>query len=112
MKFILKYALSSVNVFERYGVDEYMSALGLLVHPDYRGQGLSVEILKARFDLGKAVGLKATMTFFSPLAAQIAAQKAGMELLAEAFYNDYKEDGEVVFPNIKTKSFKVMGSAM
>ncbi|XP_069669088.1 uncharacterized protein [Periplaneta americana] len=108
-KFI-NWALEPVDVFKTYGVDEYMSALGLLVVPEFRGQGLSVELLKARFPLAKAVGLKATMTFFSPAAAQAASLKAGMELLHEVLYEDYKKDGEVVFPNMKNKAFRVMGA--
>uniref|UniRef100_R4FLD1 Putative acetyltransferase n=1 Tax=Rhodnius prolixus TaxID=13249 RepID=R4FLD1_RHOPR len=94
---ILEYGSHIVDVFERYGVDEYMTAMGLCVDPMYRGQGLGLEILKARFDLGKAVGLKVTMTAFTGIASQIQAERAGFEVIAEIFYADFKdEDGNPV----------------
>lgn len=37
------------NVFEKYNVKKYLSGFGLCVHPDYRGLGIAVEILKARY---------------------------------------------------------------
>lgn len=39
---------NSENVFKKYNVDKYVSALGLSVDPKYRGLGLSTHILKAR----------------------------------------------------------------
>ncbi|PSN32093.1 hypothetical protein C0J52_23916, partial [Blattella germanica] len=109
-RFVVDFGLKDVDIFNLYGVEEYMSAFGLFVHPDFRGQGLAVHLLKARFPLAKALGLKATMTFFSPVAAQVASVKAGMELIKEVVYEDYKEDGKVVFPNIKNRSMKIMGA--
>lgn len=38
-------------VYERYGVDKYLYAIGLSVDPDYRGYGLGKDILKIRYDL-------------------------------------------------------------
>ena len=109
-RFVVDFGLKDVDIFNLYGVEEYMSAFGLFVHPDFRGQGLAVHLLKARFPLAKALGLKATMTFFYPVAAQVASVKAGMELIKEVVYEDYKEDGKVVFPNIKNRSMKIMGA--
>lgn len=86
-----------------------MSAMGLCVDPVFRGQGLGLELLKARFDLGKAVGLKATMTVFTAVASQRLAHKLGMEVLAELLYKDCKLNGKEAFPNIKGNSMKVMG---
>lgn len=37
------------DVFERYGVDEVLGDAGLSVHPDYRGLGIAIELLKARY---------------------------------------------------------------
>jgi GNAT superfamily N-acetyltransferase len=108
-RFLLDSVSERVNVYERYDVEEYMSALGLCVDPVFRGQGLGLELLKARFDLGKAVGLKATMTVFTAEASQRLAHKLGMEVLTEILYEDCKVDGKLVFPNIKGKSMKAMG---
>nr|CAD7412219.1 unnamed protein product [Timema poppensis] len=105
---MLEYCDNLVDVFEKYNVNEYMTALGLSVSREFRGQGLGLELLKTRSDIGRAVGLKLTVTLFTGVASQIQAERAGFELLAEVNYEDYKVDGEVVYPNTKTKSFKLM----
>ncbi|PSN32096.1 hypothetical protein C0J52_23918 [Blattella germanica] len=104
----LEYASHLVNVFEKYGVEEYMTAMGLCVDPVFRGQGLGLEILKARFDLGKAVGLKVTQTAFTGMASQKLAHKVGFEVLTEVPYEDFKENGQPVYPGIKCKTLKIM----
>jgi GNAT superfamily N-acetyltransferase len=105
MVFVCNY----VNIFELYGVTEFLAAFGLLVHPDYRGQGLGVEIIKTRRILGKALGLKATMTFFTTVQGQKTASKAGMKLLAEIPYNVFKtKDGKHVYPISIPKSLRIM----
>ncbi|KAJ9578670.1 hypothetical protein L9F63_005160, partial [Diploptera punctata] len=101
MEFLLNYVLKDVNIFELYAVDKYMSAFGLLVLREFRGQDISLHLLKARFPLGKALGLTATMTFFSPTAAQVAAEKAGMRVHKQVEYEDYKVNGKVVFSQLK-----------
>ncbi|PNF19851.1 hypothetical protein B7P43_G12512 [Cryptotermes secundus] len=108
-RFVLDLVSERVNMYEHYGVEEYMSALGLCVDPVFRCQGLGLELLKARFDLGKAVGLKATTTVFTAEASQRLAHKLGMEVLTEILYEDCKIDGKPAFPNIKGKSMKAMG---
>lgn len=40
----------SADVWGKYGVDKYLSAAGLTVHPDFRRLGLAVELLRARSD--------------------------------------------------------------
>lgn len=37
------------NVYETYGVDKYISALGLSVDPSYRGAALGGHLLNARY---------------------------------------------------------------
>jgi len=108
MKYALGKPTDMANVFERYGVEEYMTALGLCVDPVFRGQGLGLEILKTRFDLCKAVDVKVTMTVFTAVPSQVLAHRVGMEVLAEVWYEDCIEDGKLVFPNIESKSVKAM----
>lgn len=108
VKYVIQNVSNTVNVFERYGVDVYMTAFGLCVDPEFRCQGLGLEILRARFDLAKAVGLTVTMTVFTGQTSQKLAHKVGMEVLAEVLYEDIREDGNPVFPNIKNKSMKIM----
>ncbi|PSN38573.1 hypothetical protein C0J52_19757 [Blattella germanica] len=103
----------AVNVYDIFGVDEYMTALGLCVDPIYRGQGLGLEILKARTELGKAIGLSVTMTVFTAVSSQILAARVGMEVLKEIDYEEFKEpDGTPAYPNIKCKSLKVMAKRL
>jgi GNAT superfamily N-acetyltransferase len=105
----LGYVSNYVNMFEKYGVTEVLSAFGLYIHPDFRGQGLGTEILRTRTNLGKALGLKVTETFFTTNQGQRAAQKAGMELLADIPYNIFKtEDGKEVYTNMNPKTLKIM----
>lgn len=103
------YISNYVNVFEKYGVTEFLSAFGLYVHPDFRGQGLGTEILRTRTNIGKALGLKVTMSFFTTNQGQRAAKKAGMELLADIPYAIFKtEDGKEVYTNMNPKTMKIM----
>lgn len=37
-------------IYEHYGVDKYLYAIGLSVDPAYRGYGLGKDILKIRYD--------------------------------------------------------------
>ena len=105
----IAYAIALVDPYEKYGIDKYLYAIGLCVDPAYRGQGLGVEILKARLDLLRAVGLKCTLTAFSGYAAQKAALKAGYEVLSEVPYDHFKhEDGSPVYPDVECKSMLVM----
>jgi GNAT superfamily N-acetyltransferase len=108
IKYVVNRSSEVVNVFEKYGVNEYLTAMGLCVDPVFRGQRLGMELLKTRFDLCKAVGLKVTMSFFSVGASQLQAHRAGMEVIGEFWYDDCKEDGKPVFPNIKSVTMKVM----
>lgn len=60
-----------------YNIDKYLSALGLVVSPKYRGRSVSSEILKARFPLCKALNIKVTSTVFTGPISQKAASRAG-----------------------------------
>jgi GNAT superfamily N-acetyltransferase len=104
-----QYISNCVNMFELYGVTEFLSAFGLYVHPDFRGQGLGTEILRTRTNLGKALGLKVTMSFFTTTQGQRSAEKAGMKLLAEVPYAVFTtEDGKEVYTNMNPKTLKIM----
>ncbi len=39
-----------VNIYKKYDVDKYLGAFGLSVGRKYRGLGISVNILKARYE--------------------------------------------------------------
>ncbi|XP_046990893.1 uncharacterized protein LOC124595990 isoform X2 [Schistocerca americana] len=81
-------ALVQPDVFERFGVPECLSAVGLVVAREHRGQGLGEQLLRARWPLGRALGLRATATMFTGAASQLLARRAGFQALAEAVYAD------------------------
>ncbi|XP_063244022.1 uncharacterized protein LOC134543118 [Bacillus rossius redtenbacheri] len=98
-----EYLNSLADPFEKYGLDEYIVGIGLAVAMEFQGQGLGREILKARFDVGRAVGVKLTVTVFIAIESQVLATREGFEELARIDYEDYKVDGKEVFPGITSK---------
>ncbi|XP_063243795.1 uncharacterized protein LOC134543028 isoform X3 [Bacillus rossius redtenbacheri] len=100
---LLDYLDSLADPFEKYGVEEYIAAMGLSVAKEFQGQGLGKELLKARFDVGRAVGVKLTVTAFTAIESQVLATREGFEELARIDYKDYKVDGKEVFPGITSK---------
>lgn len=76
---VMGYAQKQFDVFDKFNVTEYLTALGLCVHPTYTGRGIATEMLKARVPLLKALGLKTTSTSFTGVGSQIAARKAGYQ---------------------------------
>ncbi|XP_063243444.1 uncharacterized protein LOC134542825 [Bacillus rossius redtenbacheri] len=100
---LLDYLDSLADPFKKYGVEEYITAMGLSVAKEFQGQGLGKELLKARFDVGRAVGVKLTVTAFIAIESQVLATREGFEQLARIDYKDYKVDGKEVFPGITSK---------
>lgn len=98
--------------FAHYHVDRVMFAAGLYVDRNYRNRRIAVEMLKARIELGKAVGIQVSSNVFSSLGAQKAAARVGFE---ESFSIKYSElelltvDGH--FPNIKDEYLKIMSKS-
>uniref|UniRef100_A0A182LT41 N-acetyltransferase domain-containing protein n=1 Tax=Anopheles culicifacies TaxID=139723 RepID=A0A182LT41_9DIPT len=74
-----EYMTDTVNLFERYGVDKYLTAYGLSVNNRYRGRGIATEILKARRPICQAFGLRLTSTNFTAIGSQIPAAKIGFQ---------------------------------
>lgn len=44
----LMWVKAQVDPFKRFNITEYLDAMGLYVLPEYRGEGLGLELLKAR----------------------------------------------------------------
>uniref|UniRef100_A0A7G3B292 N-acetyltransferase domain-containing protein n=1 Tax=Lutzomyia longipalpis TaxID=7200 RepID=A0A7G3B292_LUTLO len=105
----MEFMKAQADTYNRYGVDKFLHAMGLLVVPKYRGLGLSTEILKARVPLGRALGLKLTGTVFTGIASQNTAAKAGFVEDYSVLYEDMgKKEPFVEFPNISTPYCKFM----
>lgn len=76
------------DVFDFLKCETFLDAFGLGVKRNFRGRGIAVELLKARVPLLKSLGLNLTVTTFSTLSSQKAAEKAGFK---EIFAVSYKE---------------------
>lgn len=64
----------------------------------------------SRFDLGRAVGLKLTVTVFTAIESQRLAQEVGFETLYEIKYTDYKDKFGYTFDGIRPKTVKLMAA--
>ncbi|XP_076235355.1 arylalkylamine N-acetyltransferase-like 2 [Calliopsis andreniformis] len=101
------------KVYEKYNVDRYLSAIGLSVHPSYRGAALGAHILDARNDIGREYNIPVTSTAFTSPISQKLAVRCGFEVLFEKDYCDIvDEKGNEIFPGIRSKTFKVMGKRL
>ncbi|VVC96289.1 unnamed protein product [Leptidea sinapis] len=101
-------AMKVTTIHEKYDVSAYLMGAGLSVATQYRGLGISVELLKCRMLLAKEVGLIVTGGIFTSTAAQRVAEKAGMECLHQLSYKDFGEQCEIDF-NTSTENLKVFG---
>lgn len=73
------YMTEKAKLFETHRVDRFLSAWGLSVHPDYRGLGISTEILRVRALVCRAFGVRLSATVFSHPGSQVPAAKVGFQ---------------------------------
>jgi GNAT superfamily N-acetyltransferase len=103
------YLASQHNVFEKYGVDKFLTDYGLVVNRDYRQRGVAGEFLKARVAVAKALGLKVTSSAFTAIGSQKAAMKVGYKVITSI---SFAEIGKVFpnfnFANAPTDSAKIL----
>ncbi|XP_059468634.1 uncharacterized protein LOC132192614 [Neocloeon triangulifer] len=106
---LLSQISSLENIFERYGVDHYLDAVGLSVAPISRGKGIGLMLLKARIDLCRDLKIPLTKTIFTAIQSQKLAAKVGFEVLQDKDYDEFKgPDGKVLFPDMApTKSIQL-----
>lgn len=101
------FIMQKFNIMKHYNVNEYMSGLGLIVLPKYRGKGIAMHMLKARQPLCKAIGISLTSTSFTEIGSQIPATRAGYVTDVEITYDELTKKG-FHFPNVKSKFIKQM----
>ena len=87
------------NVFERYNIEECFHFFALGVHKEYRKRGIGTKMMKAAVALVKNMQLGPVVIKGegSSNYSQRIYEKLGFDTLAEIFYADHKENGEVVF---------------
>lgn len=106
-------ASKKAQVYEKYGVDRYISAFGLSVHPSYRGSALGGHLLRARVDIGREYKIPLTSTAFTSPISQKLAERCGYETLLELKYEDLvDEKGNPQYPGIESKSVKIMAKRL
>lgn len=76
---VLDYTASQVNVYEKFKVDRFLTAYGLVINPEYRGRGIATEVLNGRVPLSKALGIRVIANAFTGIGSQKAAAKAHYE---------------------------------
>ncbi|XP_020291891.1 uncharacterized protein LOC109858747 isoform X2 [Pseudomyrmex gracilis] len=100
-------------VYDRYGIDKYLDAVGLIVTPEFRGYGLGTDILKIRNHVGREYNIPATSSVFTSLFSQISAANAGFEVFLEKKYIDIvDENGKERYPGVKSDVLKIMGKRL
>lgn len=65
---------------EHYGVDKYMSSMGLIVTENYRGRGLGEHFLNTRRAFCNEFGIKLSSTVFTSNFSNRIADKVGFKL--------------------------------
>ncbi|XP_076163428.1 arylalkylamine N-acetyltransferase-like 2 [Ptiloglossa arizonensis] len=97
------------KVHEKYGVDKYLSAMGLSVNPLFQGASLGTHLLKARENICREYNISVTATLFTSAISQMLAARCGFEELMVKDYDSFvDEEGNKIFPGIETKVMKVM----
>ncbi|XP_053681713.1 uncharacterized protein LOC128732481 [Sabethes cyaneus] len=99
--------LKQADLFEKYGVEHYLSAWGLSVAPKYRGRGIATELLRARIPICRALGFRLTVTLFSTPGSQIPAAKVGFYDEIVVTYKQLAEQG-YDFPGVTYEFNKLM----
>lgn len=75
----INYTFKVANIYDTYGVNEFLGGIGLVVNCKYRGRGIATEMLKARKPFLKATGFQLTSTAFTGIGSQKAAKHAGYD---------------------------------
>ncbi|XP_049866564.1 uncharacterized protein LOC126367185 [Pectinophora gossypiella] len=101
-------AMKVTAIYDKYNVNEYLMGAGLSVATEYRGLGIAVEVLKARMQLAKELGFRATGGIFTSAPSQRTAEKADMECLYQIPYKQFGKQCNIKF-DTKTEYMKIFG---
>ncbi|KAL4707136.1 hypothetical protein ACJJTC_018871 [Scirpophaga incertulas] len=81
------------NGVKHLGLDKALSALGLVVKREYRGDKLGARILAAREPLCLSHGLEGTETLFTGPASQKLAERCGFQTIREISFDELADAG-------------------
>ncbi|KAJ6642358.1 hypothetical protein Bhyg_07306 [Pseudolycoriella hygida] len=77
-----------IDLFSKYDVDKILGSVALAIDPDYTKRGIAKEILMARIPIGKAFGIRLTVSGFSSKYAIYIAQKLGYTFEQKITYKE------------------------
>ncbi|KAI4465212.1 n-acetyltransferase-related [Holotrichia oblita] len=107
----LTWMKKQVDAFKTLNITEYLDAMGLYVLPEYRGEGLGLEVLKAREPLCRACGITTSITLFTSIISQKLAERAGFQDLCAIDYDEIeRRNPRFSYPGIQnhTKTLRLM----
>ncbi|XP_045483040.1 uncharacterized protein LOC123688059 [Harmonia axyridis] len=105
---ILKYIITQKEIPKELEVAEYLTSIGLIVIPEYRGLNIGLQVLSARKMLCEKMGLKVSVTTFTAPESQRLAEKAGYKDLVSLTYDDLqKMKPSSIFPDINKYAKRV-----
>ena len=97
---------SGLDIYEKYGVNQYFTELGLSVTPKYRQRRIGEFLLSARKEFGPACGLKLSNICYTSDHSNKCGLKAGYTLEGELTWDEMRKiDSGCVFPNIESRAF-------
>lgn len=93
MEVLWTWAQAPYNLFEMYGVDEYVAFNGLVVLKEYGGKGIAFNLTKEGIKLAKEKGYKMVQGNASSDYTRRVFAACGMEMIAKESFADLKEKG-------------------
>lgn len=103
------------NPFHHFNVEEAVGFITLGVHRDYRQKGIGTIIMRAAVELVKNLGLGPVVIKGEGTSSysQRIYEKLNFSVLSEVVYEEYKENGEIVFKNMGIhKSARLYGKVV
>jgi len=103
-------AMEENNIYKRYDVEEGIHFMGLTVDKKYRRRGFGFKLMKAAVQLVEELNIRPIVIQGEGTSnySKRIYEKIGFETIGEAKFEDFVEDGQVVFNNTgEHKSLKV-----
>ncbi|XP_045471487.1 uncharacterized protein LOC123678489 isoform X2 [Harmonia axyridis] len=104
----LMYLNKLKDISQEMNVTEYLTSIGLVVIPEYRGYNLGLQVLASRKMLCEKLGLKASLTTFTSPASQRLAEKGGFKDIVSLTYDELEKMRPASkFPDINKYSKRI-----
>lgn len=85
---LLEYIMKQHNVFEKYGVDMYLSDYALCTKKEFRYRGIATEFIRSLTQMMKVLNIPVTSSIYTVIGSQKAAVKAGHTETLKISYNE------------------------